>query len=114
MPVTHEDFEYIEHRIYHEYVASADFGKYNPSHEKGSYKKKWTPYEQDLSHYPEVFKRYQENYEAYDEQQRRFDTENKLTEQGEDPFKKRIPKDMSPWENKYDDLKPRFTGTLCQ
>jgi len=25
MPVTHADFEYIEHRIYHDYVGSADF-----------------------------------------------------------------------------------------
>jgi len=25
MPVTHDDMEYIEHRIYHDYVGSADF-----------------------------------------------------------------------------------------
>ena len=25
MPVTHDDMEYIEHRIYHYYVGSADF-----------------------------------------------------------------------------------------
>lgn len=30
MPATHEDFEYIEHRIYHDYVASADFGLDSP------------------------------------------------------------------------------------
>lgn len=25
MPVTHDDMEHIEHRIYHDYVGSADF-----------------------------------------------------------------------------------------
>ena len=25
MPVTHDDFDYIEHRIYHDYVAATDF-----------------------------------------------------------------------------------------
>ena len=25
MPVTHDDMDYIEHRIYHDYVGSADF-----------------------------------------------------------------------------------------
>ena len=25
MPMTHEDMEYIEHRIYHDYVGSVDF-----------------------------------------------------------------------------------------
>lgn len=29
MPVTHEDFEYIEHRIYHDYVATIDFDMYD-------------------------------------------------------------------------------------
>ena len=33
MPVTHEDFEYIEHRIYHDYVASADFDMVDQSME---------------------------------------------------------------------------------
>ena len=32
MPATHEDFEYIEHRIYHDYVASIDFDKDDPNH----------------------------------------------------------------------------------
>ena len=45
MPVTHEDFEYIEHRIYHDYVASVDFDMYDPNHEPGEHKKTWTPYE---------------------------------------------------------------------
>jgi hypothetical protein len=66
MPVTHEDMEYIEHRIYHDYVGSADFQMHDHSHEPDSHKKTWTPYEQDMSHYPEVFRQYQENYAAYD------------------------------------------------
>lgn len=58
MPVTHADFEYIEHRIYHDYVGSADFQMRDHNHSEESFKKNWTPYEQDLSHYPEVLKQY--------------------------------------------------------
>merc|ERR1712083_1189820 len=66
MGVTHEDFEYIEHRIYHDYVASADFDLEDPNHAEGEQKRNWTPYEQDLSQYPEIFHKYQENYAKYD------------------------------------------------
>jgi hypothetical protein len=114
MPVTHDDMEYIEHRIYHDYVGSADFQMQDVNHEKGSATKKWTPYEQDLSSYPEVFRQYQENYAAYDQVKERFANENPLEEQGEDLFVKRMPKDMSPWEKKYEDIMPRFTGTSAQ
>ena len=58
MPVTHEDFEYIEHRIYHDYVSSVDFDIDNPNHAPGERYKTWTPYEQDLSHYPEILHKY--------------------------------------------------------
>jgi len=56
MPVTHDDMEYIEHRIYHDYVGSADFQMVDHNHSEEAFKKKWTPYEQDLSSYPEVFR----------------------------------------------------------
>jgi len=49
MPVTHEDFEYIEHRIYHDYVASADYDVEDANHAPGERHKSWTPYEHDLS-----------------------------------------------------------------
>jgi hypothetical protein len=44
-PVTHDDMEYIEHRIYHDYVGSADFALKDHAHEANSFDKKWTPYE---------------------------------------------------------------------
>jgi len=44
----------------------------------------------------------------------KFANEDFLAEQGEDPMTKKLPKDMSPWEQKYNNLKPRYTGTLCQ
>jgi hypothetical protein len=53
---------------------------HDPNHEKGSQTKKWTPYEQDLSSYPEVFRQYQENYAAYDQVKERFANENPLEE----------------------------------
>ena len=61
-----------------------------------------------------MFRKYQENYDKYDKQKLAYEKENPLEEQGEAPFQRRLPKDMSPWEKKYDDLMPRFTGTLCQ
>ena len=113
MPTTHEDFEYIEHRIYHDYVASADYDMENPNHAPGELHKTWTPYEQDLSQYPDVFHKYQENYAKYDKLKEKTAAENPLEEQADEIFTRQIPKDMSPWEKKYDDLMPRYTGTSC-
>jgi hypothetical protein len=61
-----------------------------------------------------VFRQYNENYKAYDKVKERFETEDQMAEQGADPFTRKLPKDMSPWEKKYDDLMPRYTGTSCQ
>jgi len=67
-----------------------------------------------LTQYPEVFKKYQENYEKYDKVKARFEAENPLEEPGESAFAKKIPKDMSPWESKYDLHMPRYTGASSQ
>jgi hypothetical protein len=61
MPVTHDDLDYIEHRVYHDYVGTVDYNMQDPNHAEGSFDKAWIPYEQELTHYPEVFKVYQEN-----------------------------------------------------
>lgn len=37
-----------------------------------------------------------------------------MEEQGEAAFTRKPPKDMSPWESKYDTLLPRYTGASCQ
>lgn len=58
-----------------------------------------------------MFKKYQENYAAYDKVKERFENENIMEENEEDAFARRIPKDMSPWEKKYDTMLPRYTGT---
>ena len=50
------------------------------NHSDEAFKKKWTPYEQDLSNYPEVFRQYQENYKSYDKVKERFENENPLEE----------------------------------
>jgi len=31
MPATHDDLEYIEHRVYHDYVGTVDYGLKDPS-----------------------------------------------------------------------------------
>jgi hypothetical protein len=54
---------------------------------------------------------YTENFDQYERVKKRFETESPLQEQSESPFTRKMPKDMSPWEKKYDDHMPRFTGT---
>jgi len=61
-----------------------------------------------------VFKKYQENYEKYEKVKTRFETEDRMADQEEGPFARRIPADMSPWEKKYDTMMPRYTGTQAQ
>lgn len=50
----------------------------------------------------------------WDKAKKKFDTEDPYEEQGDTAFKKKVPKDQSPWEKKYDDYMPRYTGTLWQ
>ena len=114
LPQTHEDLDYIEHRVYHDYVGTVDYDIPDPNHSYGSETKTWIPYEQDLTHYPEVFHQYQENYKRWDEVKTKFENEPRLKEQGESPFTRKLPKDMSPWEAKYDMIMPKYNGSLCQ
>ena len=114
VPITHEDLDYIEHRVYHDYVGTVDNDIRDPAHTEGSFDKAWLPYEQDMSQYPEVFRQYQENYDRFEKVKHRFETEKPGVEQGESPFTRKTPKDMSPWEKRYDDIMPKYSGTLCQ
>jgi hypothetical protein len=114
MPATHEDLEYVEHRVYHDYVSTVEYDFESPIHEENSFDRNWVPYEQDLSQYPEVFKKYQENYALYDKVRERFDNEDPMAEQGPGKFERTLPKDMAPWETKFDTMLPRYTGTTCQ
>jgi len=36
-----------------------------------------------------------------------------MEEAGEAAYAKKSPKDMTPWEAKYDMMMPRYTGTSC-
>lgn len=114
MPVTHDDLEYIEHRVYHDYVGTVDYDIKDVNSSENNIDRSWVPYEQDLTQYPEVFKKYQENYDRYDKVKARFESEDPLEDAEEGLFKRRLPKDMSPWEKKYDTMMPRYTGTTCQ
>ena len=114
VPVTHDDIDYIEHRVYHDYVGTVDYDIRDPAHSEGSFDRSWQPYEQDMTQYPEVFKQYQENYKRFEQVKQRFENEDPMAEQAEGPFTRKMPKDMSPWEKRYDDLMPKYTGTSCQ
>ena len=45
MPQTHDDMEYIEHRVYHDYVGSVDFDIKDPNFSENSFDRSWSPYE---------------------------------------------------------------------
>ena len=49
MPVTHDDLEYIEHRVYHDYVGTVDYDLKDPNHSENNVDRSWIPYEQDLT-----------------------------------------------------------------
>jgi hypothetical protein len=41
VPVTHDDLDYIEHRVYHDYVGTVDYDIKDPAHSEGSFEKSW-------------------------------------------------------------------------
>lgn len=45
LPTTHDDLDYIEHRVYHDYVGTVDYDIKDPAHSEGSHEKAWLPYE---------------------------------------------------------------------
>ena len=100
--------------MYHDYVGTVDFELRDTNALENNVDRTWVPYEQDLTQYPEVFKKYQENYDRYEQVKEKFENEDLLEEQGANMFARRLPKDNSPWEKKYDTMMPRFTGTSCQ
>jgi hypothetical protein len=57
---------------------------------------------------------YAENYKNHEKLKKRFENDEPLVEQPESPFTRKLPKDMSPWTKKYDDIMPRYTGTSSQ
>ena len=66
--------------MYHDYVGTVDYDMRDPNHSEGSFEKAWLPYEQDLTHYPEVFHKYQENYKLMDDLKKRFENEPRFQE----------------------------------
>ena len=45
MPITHDDLEYIEHRVYHDYVGTVDYEIHDPAQKEESLSRSWVPYE---------------------------------------------------------------------
>jgi hypothetical protein len=41
MPMTHEDLEYIEHRVYHDYVGTVDYGIEDPNTKQHMMTRSW-------------------------------------------------------------------------
>lgn len=80
-------------------------------HERDQISRGSTPYEQDLSKYPELFHRYQENYDSFEAANRKFDSELKGTQETIEPLGEDIPVMNARYKKKYDVDAPRFTGT---
>ena len=86
-PLMQDDMEHIEHRV----ETNHYYGHMFDDHE--FYREDndpigWTPYEQDLSEYPEIYKMYGENFERYERAKKKFMEEDPKEEQGEDAHKK--------------------------
>jgi len=112
MPQTHEDFEHMENRVYHDYVSSADYDLHQHALEHDYHKRTWVPYEQDMSQYPEVFRKYQENYDKFEQAKTRFENEDPVQASGDTPLKRQSKiHSQEPWEAKWDTHLPRYTGT---
>jgi len=45
MPLTHDDLEYIEQRVYHDYVGTVDYGLRDPSSVEDSNERYYQTYE---------------------------------------------------------------------
>ena len=82
-----------------------------PEEERDEYSRGTTPYEQDLSKFPELFHRYQENYDGFETANRKFDSELKGTQETIEPLGQDIYVDNQRFKKKYDVDAPRFTGT---
>lgn len=77
----YEDLEDLEIRLYDDMLhPNVDMGFEIPHLERDHYSRGSTPFEQDLSRFPELFHRYQENYDRYEDANRKFDAELKGTQ----------------------------------
>jgi hypothetical protein len=109
-PTDQDDLEFMENRVISQYARDiTDPFVTQPIIEEDE-NSTWNPYHHDLSHYPEIFKMYGENYEKYEKIRSRFQTEPKGEQMKEPPIIPRKPVDQSPWEKKYDDYMPKYTG----
>lgn len=45
MPATHDDMEFIEHRVYHDYVGTVDYDQPDSNMDPNSFDRNWVPYE---------------------------------------------------------------------
>lgn len=106
-----DDMEVLEHRIPTPYNQDQlEFDLENPFTKEDSQDNTYNPYYNDLSKYPEIFQMYGENYDKYQKVKERFDNEPAGEAPGEHALTKDKPKDLSPWEKKYDDAQPKYTG----
>lgn len=111
IPTQWKDMQYLVHRIYHDYNSKIDQTGGAPEFEAHSEYEGSDPYRQDVSRFPEMFKSYGENYDLYERARNKFQTETPGVQKSESPFKREMPKDMGPWDKKFDDFMPRFRGT---
>lgn len=111
LPVDDDDMEYLENRVFSRYAPDiSHFNSPDTVTEENQDEQTWNPFEQDLSNYPEIFKMYGENYERYQQVKDQFDNEAPGQQHGEPSIIPKMPKDQTPWTNKYDEYMPKYTG----
>jgi len=113
-PLTEEDHYYLEHRTNFDgsdkFLAEKDnMTKY---HEKDAYDRSWEPLSYDADKMSSVLKKYGVNTEMYEKAYQRFKNEPKNIERNDESIGDKIPKDKTPWEEKYDNSRRQNPPTI--
>ena len=114
VPTENRDIEHLEFWVFGDYDMGIDKDVEDPRMAADNDRKGWNPYEQDLTHYPEIFKVYGENFNRYENAKQHFENEKLGQQPVEGPLKFWMPTNMDPWTKKYDDFIPWYTGTNMQ
>ena len=113
-PYTQEDMYEIEHRV----PASGSnlFALNLPSRglhrEKDTFERSWEPLSYDTDKMSSVLKKYGVNTDMYEDAYQRFKHEPKGVEREDSRSMDHIPKDQSPWEKKYDNIRRSNPPTI--
>lgn len=115
LPLDEEDHEYIEHRVLSPHKMDlVDYDFDDPNLREDTQDQTYNPYQQDFTKFPEILQMYGENFDRYQKMKEKFEKEKKGEPHSKHPLEYDPPRDESPWEKKYDDYMPKYTGETHQ